>query len=171
GGGSYVVQLPPEYHPLRSYPVVLLLSSGREKAEEMLSRFTPEAAKRGLILAAPLREGNTVIKTRHQPREKDQVMVINTLRDLRRRFQIDSDRVFLFGWEDGADLAFDVSLGHPDLFAGVVPMCGTIPVLTRRYYWTNAQYLPFYIIEGERNGNHPKVMRELFKDWTRQPFA
>lgn len=170
-GGDYLLQLPPEYHHLRSYPVVMLLSSGREKADELLARFTPEAAKRGWILAAPVRAGNVILKSRSQSSEKEYALVINTLRDLRRRFQIDSDRVFLFGWEEGANLAFDVGLGHPDLFAGVVPMCGTIPLLTRRFYWPNAQYLPFYIIDGDRNGGNPKTLRELFKSWTRDPYA
>src|SRR4029079_4233731 len=100
----------PDYHHRRSYPVVILLHSGREKAEEMLERFTAEAAKYGFILAAPLWHGNNVFKKRIQPGAKEREIVCDALRDLRRRFNVDSDRVFLFGREDGATLAFDVGL-------------------------------------------------------------
>jgi pimeloyl-ACP methyl ester carboxylesterase len=168
-GGSYFVQLPPDYHHQRAYPVVMVLHSSREpKAEVTLKRFSEEAAKRGFILAAPNWTGG---KTPQRGRQREQDVVLDTLRDLRRRFQVDSDRVFLFGWEDGANLAFDVGLGHPDLFAGVVPMNGSVTTFQRKYYWPNAQYLPFYVIDGERNSGSAKQMHDLFKEWTRAPFA
>ena len=170
-GGSYLVQLPPDYHHLRAYPVLILLHSGRDKVDDTLKRFTDEAAKNGFILVAPVWAGKAVMNTRYQNTVKEQVLVMDTLRDLRRRFQVDSDRVFLFGWEDGANMAFDVALGAPDQFAGVVPMNGALLPFTRRFYWPNAQYLPFYVIGGERDG-HSAQMRDLIKkDWTRDPYA
>ena len=53
-GGSYLVQLPPEYHPYRSYPVVVLLHGSREEAKVMIGRFSDLAARNGFILAAPI---------------------------------------------------------------------------------------------------------------------
>jgi len=93
--------------------------------------------------------------------------VLDTLRDLRRRFQVDSDRVFLFGWEQGGDAALDIGMSHPDQFAGVLPMCGAPRYFTgeRDRYLTNAQYLPFYMVEGDRNGANMNALRKLFKDW------
>lgn len=171
-GGSYLLQLPPDYHPLRPYPVLLALHSGQEKAEDMHKRFAEEAAKAGFILAAPQwgsGKGFTRIRYQHSKREHD--LVVDTVRDLRRRFQVDSDRVFLFGWEDGADMAFDVAMGHPDLFAGVAPMGGSLLPFTRRFYWPNVQYLPMYIIGGDRTGQAAQ-MRDLFKkEWNRSPYA
>src|SRR5262249_29257242 len=142
GAGSYLLQLPPDYHPLRSYPVLIVLSGSRDKADETLSRFSGEAAKHGFILAAPLWNGGNFPQGKKNvtPGAKEQALVGDTLLDLRRRFNIDSDRAFLFGWEDGGTLAFDVGLAHPDLFAGVVPMCGKLSNFTQRFYWPNAQY-------------------------------
>jgi pimeloyl-ACP methyl ester carboxylesterase len=169
-GGSYHLQLPPDYHHQRAYPVLILLNSGRDAADETLQRFAEDAAKFGFILAAPQWAGKGIIKAKVQPGAKQQQLVLDTLSDLRRRFQIDSDRVFLFGWEDGGGLAFDVGLGHPDLFAGVVPMNGVFTPFAKRFYWPNAQYLPFYIIEGERNGGNATLMKNLMKDWTKVPY-
>ena len=171
GGGSYLLQLPPGYHPLRSYPVALVLHSGRaEKPEEMLARCSAEAARRGFILAAPL-WGDGKLKPRYQYSAAEHAVAMDTLRDLRRRVQVDSDRVFLFGWEEGGIMAFDVGLGHPDQFAGVVPMNGALSPFTRRFYWPNAQYLPFYVIEGQNLVKNAKAMQELYKEWSRPPFT
>ena len=167
GGGSYHVQLPPDYHHQRAYPVLIVLASSRDTAEETLQHFAEEGAKQGFILVAPQLTGK---KGKALGAATQQQLVLDTLSDLRRRFQIDSDRVFLFGWEDGGGLAFDVGLGHPDLFAGVAPMNGVFTPFTKQYYWPNAQYLPFYIIEGERNGGNARLMRDLMKDWTSVPY-
>ena len=171
GNGSYLLQLPPDYHHQRAYPVLMVLHSGRDRADDTLRRFSEEAAKYGFILAAPLWAGNKVFGAKYQYTNKQHGIALDTLRDLRRRFQIDSDRVLMFGWEDGASMAFDVGLGHPDQFAGVVPMNGALTPFAKRFYSANAQYLPFYVIEGERNGGRAKQMRDLFKKWTRAPYV
>jgi predicted esterase len=169
-GGSYLLQLPPDYHPLHSYPVLMVFHSGREKPGETLKRFSEDAAKHGFILVAPLWAGEKPFKSAYKYSSKEHTLVLDTLKDLRRRFQIDSDRVFMFGWEDGANLVFDVGLAHPDLFAGIAPMNGIVQPFARRFYYSNAQYLPIYFIDGDRYGNAYKANRDLLKDWLRQPF-
>jgi len=169
-GGTYLLQLPPDYHPQRQYPVLFLFHSGRDKADETMKRFSAEAARYGFILAAPLWGGNA-LKPKYQHSAKEHNLVLDTLRDLRRKYQVDSDRVYLFGWEDGGTMAFDIGLSHPDLFANVCVMNGTLTPFTRRFYWPNAQYLPFYVIEGDRNGDQTKSMKNLFKEWVREPYT
>ena len=46
------------------------------------------------------------------------------LRDARKRYAIDSDRVFVAGQLIGGNMAWDYALAHPDLFAGVVVISG-----------------------------------------------
>ena len=169
-GGTYLLQLPPDYHHQRAYPVLLVCHSEFESAEETLKRLSEEAAKQGVILAAPLWAGKKVLRAQYQYTDKERATAFDTLRDLRRRFQVDSDRVFLFGWGEGANMAFDVGLARPDQFAGVIPMSGTLTAFAYRYYRSNAQYLPFYVIEGEFNGINARAMGNLFKDWTKAPF-
>ncbi len=171
-GETYLVQLPPDYHHQRAYPVLMAFHA-RDSAADTLKKLSAEAAKHGFILAAPLWAGNKLARApTYKYSRKEHEIALDTLRDLRRRFQIDSDKVFLFGWEQGAYMALDVGLGHPDQFAGVVSMNGTIAPFASRWYWTNGQYLPFYVIEGQRNASHATTMSDLFKEkWTRAPFA
>jgi len=93
--------------------------------------------------------------------------VLDVLRDLRRRFQVDSDRVFLTGFGEGATMAFDVGLSHPDLFAGVVPVAGEIQRFSVRCL-RNGKYLPLYIVASERQFSDAqegrKDMRRYMED-------
>jgi hypothetical protein len=161
---SYLVRLPPDYNHYRPHPVLMVLQGARETPEALMQAWEEQAARYGFILVAPL--WGKGVRPQYEYTSQEHAIVLGVLRDLRRRFQVDSDRVFLFGWEQGANMAFDVGLSHPDLFAGVLPMCGTLRHFGQRYA-TNGQYLPFYIVEGDKNGDNPKAARGLFKDWIR----
>jgi pimeloyl-ACP methyl ester carboxylesterase len=162
-GNNYLVQLPPEYHHFRPYPVLMLLHSGQETADGMISRLSGLAAINGYILVAP------VLGKGYEYSAQEHALLLDCLRDLRRKFHIDSDRVFLFGWRRGATMAFDVALSHPDPFAGVLIMNGH-PGPYCGFYWPNAQYLPFYIVEGAINGSEPKENRDLFAKFLQRHY-
>jgi poly(3-hydroxybutyrate) depolymerase len=167
-GGKYYLFLPPEYNPQRAYPVLLLLHSHRERADVLVKRWQEQAARHGYILAAPV--WGSGFRPVYEYAKEEHAVVLDTLRDVRHKFNVDSDRVFLFGWEQGANAAFDIGLAHPDQFAGVLPMNGDCRGFPTAYA-SNAQYLPFYIVEGDRNGALPKTTRGLFKEWMRSHYA
>jgi Esterase PHB depolymerase len=163
-GLDYLVRLPPEYHHGRAYPVLVVLTTAGIDAENLLASLVTEADKHGYILVVP--EWTGAFGKGWQWRGEDHVWVTGALRDAIRHFTIDNDRVFLTGVADGANMAMDVGLSHPDLFAGVIPM-GPIP----KWYgfmietWRNAQYLPFYIVTGEQSGEGLKNLKLLFDKW------
>jgi pimeloyl-ACP methyl ester carboxylesterase len=165
GAMTYHLKLPPEYTHARQYPVLVVLANAGEPATKMLDRWAEAAADHGYILVAP--EWQKGVANRYGYSESEHDTVLDTLRDLRRRFQIDSDRVFLFGLGEGGKMAFDVGLAHPDLFAGVVPM-GAGPNFYPRRYWRNAQYLPLYVVNGTRAGTSNELLREQFTNWVQR---
>lgn len=164
-GTSYRLQLPNEYHAGRAYPVLLALHGGGEKAETILERLSNKAREEGYILAAPTWSNG---QSYGFSAEEHQT-VLDTLHDLRQRFNVDSDRVFLLGWGGGATMAYDVGMSHPDLFAGVMPMCGS-PEWFARHYWANAQYLPFYSVSGDVMGPSSKQIRDLYEKWLQHGY-
>lgn len=166
GLSKYLLKLPPEYTHNRSYPVVVALHDGGESAKAVVKRWEKMAAKHGYILVVPEWGGGTYRFT-----EDEHMKVLDALKDVRRRFHPDSDRVFLFGQGEGGKMAFDVGLSHPDLFAGVMPM-GAGPLFFARKYWRNAQYLPFYIMTGTNVIPQYGVgMREQLKSWVNHRYS
>jgi pimeloyl-ACP methyl ester carboxylesterase len=165
-GASYVLQVPPEYRHSRPYPLLIVLHQSGETPREMLDRWADSAAEQGYLLVSPEWQAGGGGKYGYS--ESEHMVVLNTLRDLRRRFNIDEDRVFLFGLGEGGAMAFDVGLGHPDLFAGVLPM-GAGPQFHASLCWRNGQYLPFYVMHGNR-GPNGKEIRHQFESWVLRNF-
>ncbi|MGL4555759.1 MAG: hypothetical protein ACRC33_31715, partial [Gemmataceae bacterium] len=168
GKTEYELVLPPEYSHNRTYPVVLALAHAGERPKAMTQRLAAAAAENGYILATVEWGGRGAMNWGYTAEEHD--AVLDTLRDLRRRFQIDSDKVFLTGLGEGAKGVFDVGLSHPDLFAGILPVGGG-PLFYPRRYWRNAQYLPVYAVTGTRIvGDNGAAMREQFNHWVTRGF-
>jgi pimeloyl-ACP methyl ester carboxylesterase len=165
-GLTYQVQLPPEYSHHRPYPLVLLLHDTGETPRAVLDRWAPAAADNGLILAALAWQnglgGYGFTEAEHEA-------VLRTLRDLRQRYRIDSDRVFLFGQGEGGTMAFDVALAHPGQFAGLMTM-GAGPSLFPARCWRNAQYLPVYAVNGTKAGDSTKQLHAQFTYWIRHHY-
>ncbi|MGI6401525.1 MAG: hypothetical protein ACOX0A_05365 [Thermoguttaceae bacterium] len=175
---TYMVQLPPEYDPNRKYPTIVSLHGERSGPAQQLNwwcgpwiekedaqgrkiyeRFG-QASRYGYIVIAPKWSDGS------QTYDFSVIACATTLyclRDAMRTFSIDSDRVFLAGFRSGADAAWDIAMGRPDLWAGLIPICGEAKYMTallRR----NAEYLPVYGIGGELDGGKLVASRATL-DW------
>ncbi len=144
---EYAVRLPPEYHPLRSYPALVVLHSGPGPAAA-IDEWAEEAARHGYILVAPQ------YNLPGQPHDyrytvSEHAAVELALRDARKRYAIDSDRVFVAGQLTGGNMAWDYSLAHPDLFAGAVVFSGLPAKYVPRYARTQQERVPLYCVLGE----------------------
>ncbi|MBI1917829.1 MAG: hypothetical protein HYS12_24300, partial [Planctomycetes bacterium] len=144
-------------------PLLIVLHNASETPKKMLDRFAEKAKEEGYLLAAPNWSRGGIGGDYSYSADEHEV-VLKTLRDLRLHFNVDSDRVFLFGLGQGGDMAYDVGLSHPDLFAGLLPMSADPKFFTVRY-WANAQYLPLYIVGGDHTGPPDSTTRKLFEKW------
>ena len=157
----YLVQLPPEYDPLRSYPTVVTLHALETTPEQQIDWWAGawsdggqrygQATRRGYIVIAPA--WATEHQRHYEYSAREHAAVLDCLRDACRRFAIDTDRVYLSGFSMGGDAAWDIGLAHPDLWAGVIPFAA----VSSRYcsfYWENAELVPFYFVDGELDDDH-----------------
>lgn len=151
-----LVQLPPEYDPLRRYPAVISLHSAWSTPLNQVEWWAGlpgpdgsrlgQATRHGFIVIAPAWAAADQRAYGFTPREH--AAVLGGLREALRRFSIDTDRVFLSGHSLGADAAWDVGLAHPDLWAGLVLVSPTADRYVT-HYWPNARSLPTYVVGGE----------------------
>ena len=161
-GLDYLVHVPPEYHHGRPYPVLVVLTTTGINPEDMLAPLIPQADKNGYILVVP--EWTGLFGNGWQWKGEDHVWVTAALRDTVRHFTVDNDRVFMLGVGEGANMAMDIGMSHPDLFAGVIPM-GPIPKWQGLFiqYWRNAQKLPLFVITGEQSGDGITKLRSIYE--------
>lgn len=161
GGDSFacLVQLPPEYDPLRRYPAIVTLHAGFTTPTNQIDWWAGGPGTDGSRRGQALRHGFIVVapawarpsQTAYEYSAREHAAVLASLREATRRFAIDTDRVFLSGHSMGADAAWDMALAHPDLWAGLV---GIVPTAGRYvdHYGPNARTLPIYLVGGELDG-------------------
>lgn len=160
-GMKYAVRFPADFNPNRAHPVLIVFPKTGEKAAIAMGPWETLADENGCILAAYDWDQKGVI---YSFSDKEHQELLDLVRDLRLNYPVDADRVFLFGYEQGGLVAFDMGISHPDYFAGVIPM-STSPELFIEKYWRNAQYLPFYVVSGDRAGDANLKTRQLFNNW------
>jgi len=165
GDVSCLVQLPPEYDPLRRYPAIVTLHSAFSTPLNQIEWWAGLPAGDGTRLGQATRHGMIVIAPRwarehqstYESSAREHAAVLHALREAQRRFSIDTDRVFLSGHALGGEAAWDMALAHPDLWAGLVAITpGADRYVT--HYWPNARTLPIYIVGGELDGDSVRTI-------------
>ncbi len=156
---SYLVQLPPEYDPLRKYPTIVSLNGLGYRPELQLDYWAGSPVEGVGRRGQAMRQGYITISVNwQQPHQfeftgslREHAAVLSALADAVRRFSIDTDRVFLTGHDIGGDAAWDIGLAHPDLWAGVIPFIAEPKKYVPRYR-DNGHYVAWYIVQGELDG-------------------
>lgn len=143
---KYMVLLPPEYHHGRNYPLIVALHAAGMNPQTELGWWARQAQRLGYIVIAPTYADEKQRSYNYSPDAHK--AVLDSLRDVRRRFTIDSDRIFIGGHGQGGEATFDISMSHPDIFAGAIPICAAFEKFSR-VYRDNAQTLPIFLLCGE----------------------
>lgn len=172
GPVRYAVVLPPGYTPTRVYPLIVALRPAEWSIESEASfwavRQSPSgrakpgpAAQAGYIVIAPEYAGPK--QATYQFSARAHRAIIAAIRDAKRRFMIDSNRVFLAGHGMGADATFDLALSQPHFFAGAVPISG---LFQRHIQFEKASppRVPLYVVNGQLDRNARAVHGEDIAD-------
>jgi pimeloyl-ACP methyl ester carboxylesterase len=153
---TYYVQLPPEYDPLRRYPMIVSLHGVGMDPELEIDWWAGDkparhgqAGRNGYIVIAP--EWTVEHQKEYEGSPREHAVVLGSTRDACRRFAVDTDRVFLAGHSTGGDAAWDIGVSHPDLWAGVIPISAEA-LYSCKFYTDNARYVPFYVVLGQLDG-------------------
>jgi pimeloyl-ACP methyl ester carboxylesterase len=155
----YALYLPANYSPDRRYPLVVSLhgawsnhrlnlrrvfGQGNRPGESDASatRHFPKLPEVDFIVASPLARGTMGYQTIP---EKD---VYDVLADVKKRFSVDDDRVYLTGLSMGGGGTLWLGLTRPDIWAAIAPVCPYPPAGTEDLAG-NALNVPVKLFQGE----------------------
>ena len=148
-----VGRVPPEYHESRQYPLLIALHGPFDDAARNLSYWQGLADNNGYILIAPdwskkTGDDSNAPPTAYATSAEFHRQFLGLISRLKQHLRIDDDRVFIAGHSFGGDVAMDLAASHPDLFAGLISICGTG---SRHLQWTavNAIQMPWYVVIGD----------------------
>ena len=92
-------------------------------------------------------------------------LVLGTIRELRARYHVDPDRIFLTGMSNGGIGTWLIGMHHAPLFAGIAPMASGLDDVLMPFL-ENLRNTPIYIIHGAKDQVMPvelsrTISREL----------
>jgi poly(3-hydroxybutyrate) depolymerase len=168
----YALYLPSGYSPAKKWPVVISLHGAGSnhrlnlrrvfgqgnrpgQTDAAASRYFPQFPEVSMIVASPLARGTMGYQT---VAEQD---VYDVLADVKKRFSVDEDRVYLTGLSMGGGGALWLGLTRPDVWAAIAPVCPTPPQGTEALAG-NALNLPVKLFQGEID---PVVPAAQSREW------
>ncbi|HET7716809.1 MAG TPA: hypothetical protein VFK86_14385, partial [Bauldia sp.] len=168
----YGLYLPANFDPARKYPLVISLHGagsnhrlnlrrvfgrgnlpGETDAEA--TRYFPTLRDVDYIVASPLARGTMGYQG------IPEADVYDVLADVRSRFRIDEDRVYLTGLSMGGGGTLWLGLTRPDIWAAVAPVCPAPPPETIALA-PNALNLPVHFFHGALD---PVVNPSVSREW------
>jgi len=171
----YGLYLPNGYDARRAYPLVISLhgagsnhrlnlrrvfgrSNAGDETDVEASRLFPDWADVDFIVATPFARGTMGYQG---VAEQD---VLDVLADVKRRFSVDENRVYLTGLSMGGGGTLWLGLTRPDLWAAIAPVCPAPPDGTADFA-PNALHLPVHVFQG---GADPVVPAQATQQWVRR---
>jgi hypothetical protein len=112
----YQLFVPQTYRPALASPLILFVSASNDPDE--LGAWLAVCRKYGVLYASPHEAGDRC------PPAKRLRMALDVLDDVRRRLNVDTDRVYVGGLSEGARTACAVSYAFPEFIGGVVAVAG-----------------------------------------------
>ncbi len=112
---TYELYVPESYTPDKSWPAVIFISAGDAPAG--LPAWQDTCRKQGIVFASPHGAGNNC------PLPRRVRIVLDVLDDLRQKYHLDPDRIYIGGFSGGARVACAIAFALPEYFGGVIPVC------------------------------------------------
>ncbi len=167
--------LPKNFSASKKYPLVIMLhgagsnhrlalrrvfgkSNIADENDVEASRYFPEWQDVDFIVATPYARGTMGYQS---VAEKD---VYDMLTDVKKRFPIDEDRVYLTGLSMGGGGTLWIGLSRPDIWAGLAPVCPAPPSGTDELA-PNALNIPMHFFHGDAD---PVVAPAGVREWVKR---
>jgi pimeloyl-ACP methyl ester carboxylesterase len=171
----YGLYLPSGYSESKKYPLVIMLhgagsnhrlalrrvfgkSNANGETDVEASRYFPEWKDVEYIVASPYARGTAGYQGIP---EKD---VYDVLNDVKKRFSVDEDRIYLTGLSMGGGGTLWIGLTRPDLWAALAPVCPAPPAGTEQYT-SNALNIPMHFYHGDQDRAVPV---SVSRDWVKR---
>ncbi len=159
-GRAYPLSLsiPATYDPSKSVGLVVCLHGAGFTGDAYLERWQGRLGE-GYLLACPTYPSGAWFTRRAEE------LVLATIRDLRTRFHVDPDRIFLTGMSNGGIGTWLIGMHHAPLFAGIAPMASGLDDVLMPFL-ANLRNTPTYMIHGVKDQVMPvelsrSISREL----------
>lgn len=167
GDETYEVAVPDGYEKDTAHGLFVWINAGNTGAPPRA--WLAELAKRRLIWIGANNSGNA-----RQPVVQRQMLAIDAVHEIKRRYTIDPRRIYVSGVSGGGRMSSQVAMTFPDVFTGAMPIVGVdyfrkIPVPDTKFqyrtfkrpgpamYRRALQQSRWVLLTGETDYNKPQT--------------
>src|SRR5436190_5452232 len=154
----YALYLPKDLDRSRTFPLIVDLHMEEMTHVQALRQVLIHPPNPDFIVACPVARGSMGYRG---VAEKD---VYDMLADVKRRYPVDDDRVYLTGASSGGGGALWLGLTRPDVWAALSPICAEAPPGAEDFAG-NALNVPILLFHGEQD---PVVPAQLSRQWQKR---
>ena len=156
---SFSLSIPLTYQPSKGYGLVVCLHGAGFTGEAYLERWQARLGDE-YILACPTYPAGAWFTRRAED------LVLATIQQVRRRYHVDPDRVFLTGMSNGGIGAWLIGMHYAPHFAGLAPMASGLDNVLMPFL-ANLRDTPIYIIHGAKDRVMPvELSRTIARELT-----
>ncbi|MGA8574801.1 MAG: alpha/beta fold hydrolase [Candidatus Cybelea sp.] len=144
------VYVPPSYAPGRAAPLIVMLHGHPQSETQLLAApyIAALADQTGAIVVAPWGRGYYDFRSTASD-------VYDALHEAARAFATDSRKQFLVGYSMGGFSVFEVAPNHPDEWAAVMCIAGSLLGSDSERVLARMPRTPFYILTGSADESIP----------------
>lgn len=110
----FELYVPARIKSRRPAPLILFISPGQKGTG--LTQFRALCDREGVLFASPHQAGNQT------PGPRRIRIIMDTLDEVRRRYNIDPDRTYIGGFSGGGRMAMAIATALPEYFGGILPV-------------------------------------------------
>ncbi len=123
---SFKVTLPEDFDKSKKAPLIVALHQDHGNMGRTIDRWKDAADEVGAILLTPQGTVEMGGNQYHWGDDLDTIEdnVLDAIDDVMDEYKVDSHKVVLGGFSQGGWATWGLALRNPDLFAGIIPVCG-----------------------------------------------
>jgi poly(3-hydroxybutyrate) depolymerase len=148
----FELYVPRRYDKQKPSSLILFISPGQKGTG--LAQFRALCDRKGVLFASPYQAGNQT------PGPRRIRIVMDTLDEVRRRYNVDPDRTYIGGFSGGGRIAFTIATALPEYFGGILPVCAGGQL--RQESWLRQRVidrLRIAMLTGETDFNRGEIER------------
>jgi predicted esterase len=150
----YRLFVPSKYDATKKWPLVVALHGMGGDENSFFTAYNNGeirriAETRGYLVVTP--KGRQPASMYFGAAEQD---VIDVIKEMKREFSIDEDRVYIMGHSMGGYGSWSIAVNHPDLFAAIAPIAGGgNPFVTAKL--RGIAHVPWIVVHGDKDPTVP----------------
>jgi predicted esterase len=122
---KYQLYVPDQFAATKAWPLIVFLSPANGPIG--WPNFESVCSREGILFCSPYKAGNAT------PAGLRIRIILDMVDDVRRRFPIDPNQTYIGGFSGGGRLSCSIGFATREIFAGVMPVCGTNPLKSLPY--------------------------------------